>query len=176
MFLNRIQMNAVGASAGRLTPPRSLCGLSDASTAILADGVMGMMRCAVGTGSSTAIPARSFSCLCEKKLQAVGDIGFRGAGFKVDGADIGEGIFFAEPPDDAFPGNVVGQAPKGLEDDEGPDPLVGVVGDLARHQPALAAGEGLGDEVLHVTVQVLRPGRRVIQGMGPGNALQKTAG
>jgi hypothetical protein len=27
--------------------------------------------------------------------------------------------------------------------------------------------------VLHVTVQVLRPGRRVIQGMGPGNALQK---
>ena len=68
---------------------------------------------------------------------------------------------------------MVGQAPKGLEDDEGPDPLVGVVGDLARHQPALAAGEGLGDEVLHVTVQVLRPGRRVIQGMGPGNALQK---
>ena len=34
---------------------------------------------------------------------------------KLDGADIGEGIFFAEPPDDAFPGNVVGQAPKGLQ-------------------------------------------------------------
>lgn len=60
-------------------------------------------------------PLEVFSCLCEKKLQAVGDIGFRGAGFKVDGADIGEGIFFAEPPDDAFPGNVVGQAPKGLQ-------------------------------------------------------------
>lgn len=60
-------------------------------------------------------PLEVFSGLCEKKLQAVGDIGFGGAGFKVDGADIGEGIFFAQPPDDAFPGNVIGQAPKGLQ-------------------------------------------------------------
>lgn len=103
-------MNAVGASAGRLTAAVVLMGALGCINRNIGrrrDGDDAVRRRHRLVNSNS--PLEVFSCLCEKKLQAVGDIGFRGAGFKVDGADIGEGIFFAEPPDDAFPGNVVGQ-------------------------------------------------------------------
>lgn len=76
-------------------------------------------------------------------LEPVLHIGVAGVRIQVQGQDLHAGTLL-EPLGDAPAAHVVGQAPKGLEDDEGPDPLVGVVGDLARHQPALAAGEGLG--------------------------------
>jgi hypothetical protein len=79
-----------------------------------------------------------FAGVHNEHLEAVFDVGEAGVGVVVKGEDLNVGVFFFEAFYDSASADVVGQAPEGLEYDEGVYAVRSVVEDFAGNEPAFA--------------------------------------
>ena len=105
-------------------------------------------------------------------LQPVFHVGIAGVRVQVQGQNLYPGEPFLQTLGYAPPAHMVGQASKGLKNDERPNSLGGIMGNFTGHQPALTAGQRLGNDGTYRIIQLLGPRRFLIKRVGLGNPLQ----